>query len=157
MINNLRHFRSLFFASMLTVMVMSCKKNDEVKDEDTTSTTPKIMAQVDGTSFNATTIALDETDGIYTMTGIAAGDKTMTLIFNSTAEGTYTLNFDDVSMLYSVGAITWTGGPASSGTINITDNANGKLKGTFSANLDELIMTGTTVSITSGSFEGIAY
>jgi Family of unknown function (DUF6252) len=157
MINNLRHFRGLLFSLSLAFMMMSCKKNDDTKEEDTASSTPKIIAQVDGNAFNATTIALDETDGIYTMTGIAAGDKTITLIFNSTAEGTYTLNFDDVSMLYSVGAITWTGGPASSGTITITDNANGKLKGTFNANLDELIMTGTTVSITSGSFEGIAY
>jgi hypothetical protein len=157
MINKLSYFRGFFFTSILAITVMSCKKNDESKEEDTPATTPKLTAQVDGTAFNASTIALDETDGIYTLSGIAAGDKTMTLIFNSTAEGTYTLNFDEVSMLYSVGAITWTGGPSASGTITITDNSNGKLKGTFSATLDELIMTGTTVSITSGAFEGIAY
>jgi Family of unknown function (DUF6252) len=136
---------------------MGCKKDDGNKEETPSNVSPKLSAQVDGNSFTATTIALDEEDGIYTLSGLAAGDKTITLVFNNTNEGNYTLTFDEVSMVYSVGAIAWTGGPTAGGSITITDNANGKLKGNFQAVLDELLWTGTSVQITSGIFEGIAY
>lgn len=138
-------------------VMAGCKKDDKKEEETSTATTPKLSASIDGSSFNATAIELGEEDGIYTLSGIASGDRTLTLVFNSTAEGTYTLNFDDVSMLYTVGAVAWTAGPSANGTITITDNANGKLKGTFQAVLDELLFTGTTVNVTSGTFEGIAY
>jgi hypothetical protein len=141
----------------VTFIVAGCKKDDKKEEDTATPVSPKLSATIDGSPFNATVVELGEEDGIYTLSGIAAGDKTLTLVFNSTAEGTYTLDFGDVSMLYSVGAVTWTAGPSANGTITITDNANGKLKGTFQANLDELIFTGTTVNVTSGSFEGIAY
>lgn len=157
MINPLNTKSTWILALFLTFAVAGCKKDGEKEEETPASTAPKLTATVDGTNFNATVIELDEEDGIYTLSGIGAGDKTLTLVFNTTAEGTYTLDFDEVSMLYSVGAVTWTGGPSANGTITITDNANGKLKGSFQAALDELVFTGTTVNITSGTFQGIAY
>jgi Family of unknown function (DUF6252) len=139
------------------IALLSCKKDDENKEETPAVTNPILTAQIDGVAFNASAIELGQEDGIYTLSGIGSGDKTLTLIFNNTAIGTYTLTFDEVSMMYSVGAVTWTGGPTAAGTITISNNANGKLSGSFQAVLDELMFTGTSVQITSGSFEGIAY
>jgi hypothetical protein len=157
MISNLSRYSTTLILLLFVIAAGSCKKDDS-KDEDISTNVPaKLTANIDGDAFTATTIALDNQDGLYTLSGLAAGNKTLTLVFNTTSEGTYPLTFDEVSMLYSVGAIAWTGGPSASGTITITDNANGKLKGTFQAVLDELIFTGTSVSIASGVFEGIAY
>jgi hypothetical protein len=157
MISNLTRYSSVLILLFFAVAASSCKKDDSKDEDNSTSVPAKLTASIDGDAFTATTIALDYQDGLYTLSGLAAGNKTLTLVFNTTTEGTYPLTFDEVSMLYSVGAIAWTGGPSASGSITITDNANGKLKGTFQAVLDELIFTGTSVNIASGVFEGIAY
>jgi hypothetical protein len=157
MIRSLNRKTAWVVLLFLTIVAAGCKKDDKKEDETPSSSTPKLSASIDGSNFNATAIELGEEDGVYTLSGIASGDRTLTLVFNTTSEGTYALNFDDVSMLYSAGAVAWTVGPSANGTITITDNANGKLKGTFQATLDELLFTGTTVNVTSGTFEGIAY
>lgn len=157
MISNLNKFSLVIWAVSLLLFAGSCKKDKDANDETPAAVAPKLSAQVDGVAFAASTIELNEDNGIYTLSGFNNADKSITLVFNSTAEGTYILTFDEVSMLYTAGALSWTGGPSANGTITITDNANGKLKGTFQAVLDELLMTGTSVQITSGQFEGIAY
>ena len=117
-------------------VMAGCKKDDKKEEETPAATTPKLSASIDGSSFNATAIELGEEDGIYTLSGIASGDRTLTLVFNSTAEGTYTLNFDDVSMLYTVGAVARTDGQSANGTITITVTSNGTPKGPFHTSVD---------------------
>lgn len=150
----------ILIAFLATSILAGCSKDDdETEPENNTPTGNSLTCKVDGTAWNASlAVVATNTGGVLTVTGSDSNSgQCQIILFNPTGTGSYTLGGGMTNQ--SNGR--WTEGVGQedtyttmlgqgSGSVEITELSDTKVKGTFSFTAKN--SAGTDVSITEGSF-----
>jgi len=160
----MKTLRFLSLILMVSLAVVSCKKDDD-GGEDPTGGEGTLTAKVDGQTVNTTLgITAVENSGTLAISGGTMESENLQIIITSfNGVGTYPLNFTNIGT-YSylpdpsnpdpntVVVYATVNGLQNTGEINITSYSNSNVKGTFSFTGYNYQDTSDTVSVTEGQF-----
>lgn len=145
---------------VLPLVFNACKKEENKQDDDVTTTaapspimswkmsTGDINFTADTTTYN---YVFDEELGMHVLSAADASGRNLTFMLASVEPGTYEVDFDSTIVIWQIGTNVYNGGFNPQGEINITENAGGKIRGTFEATVFSFT-TASEVEINSGTF-----
>jgi hypothetical protein len=148
-----------------TMMLGSCKKNEEDQEETSSNTetlpSPNMSwtASTGEVSFSADTTsysyAFDESLGLHVLSASDDAGRVLTFMMANVDPGTYEVDFDSTIVIWTVGTNIYNGGFNPQGEIIITENANNRIRGTFEATLFSFT-TASEVTLSNGAFNRLA-
>lgn len=147
---------SLFFC---VASLIGCKKDDE-KDpivETPVNNTISLNAQTGASSYVAAAWQHSMIDDLHVFTTQSLDGRSITIMMSDLSVGTRAFNFDDPAITYTTGSIVFDAGNSANGSITITSNTGSRISGTFQCTLNNLTQLGTSIDITNGTFNALAY
>ncbi|RYG16785.1 MAG: hypothetical protein EOO07_12505 [Chitinophagaceae bacterium] len=130
----MKSVKTLLAILAFSFVVTSCSKND---DDDAAAGDGTLTAKVDGTNFNSTlAVQASQASGTLSIGGTGSDGQITIMIPAFTGPATYTVASGAAIATYSLTTAPFTGwsasGIAGSGTVTVTENSGGRVKGTFS-------------------------
>jgi len=159
----MKHNKTLLVTGItifFTVLILSSCKKD--KDEDPIIDIPinntiSLTAQTGASTYLAAAWQHTMLDDIHVFTTQALDGRSIIIKMSDLSVGTRNFNFDDPAITYITGSIVFDAGNAANGSITISNNIGNRISGTFQCTLNNLTQLGTSIDITSGSFNALSY
>jgi hypothetical protein len=159
------------FLLMLSVVgllgISACKKDDKQNTPapapvdpgnggtptDTTgqSTRAVVTATINGVAFTSDTVMYEALDTLHVYRA-TSGSRTVIISFGSQGIGSYPLGADNPSVRYVLPGIDFIPSFSDPGMLDITARDTAFVSGTFYANVQDIATTGSTASLTNGTF-----
>lgn len=120
-------------------------------DTTVADTVVTIKCTINGVAFVSDTVIITQVGEVRYFTGIR-GNRRIIIATSDSLPGTYALGSDNPSVSYQSGNTVF--GPAFSntGTLNITVKDTIGMDGNFTANVQDILVTGQTIQLPDGQF-----
>ena len=160
-------FSAFLFVSLLSAsFLLACRKNDNETPPTSNSgggnneggTTPaeadtiaSIRCTINGVAFISDTVEVTQIGNVRYYTG-KRGNRRIIIATSDSLPNTYMLGSDDPSITYQSGNTVF--GPAFSntGSLIISTKDSIGIDGTFTANVQDILVTGQTILLPDGAF-----
>jgi hypothetical protein len=164
----------LAFLSVVMICCFGCKKNQDDTSDTPTNTDDNggngegenpnepedtiafVNCLLNGAPFVSDTVTVEVMDELRIFTAIK-GTRRVKIYTTYRSPGNTLLNMDDPAVYYSQGNIYYNPAFTNTGTLSVTDTTGRRLDGTFTANVQDIAVTGASVALTQGVFGNLPF